>query len=72
MEFPARMIPKSDEAAKLLATRTLTALYNEKPAWLVEAHSALNNAVARAYGWPFDIAEEEALQRLLDLNLERQ
>lgn len=72
VEFPAHTIPKSDEAAKLLATRTLTALYNEKPAWLVEAHSALNTAVACAYGWPSDIAEEEALQRLLDLNLERQ
>lgn len=72
VEFPARASPKSDEAAKSLAARTLTALYNEKPAWLVEAHSALNTAVARAYGWPSDIAEEEALQRLLDLNLERQ
>jgi len=28
-------------------------------------------AVAAAYGWPADIAEEEALARLLALNLER-
>ena len=72
VSFPARVLPKSDEAARLLALRTLTALYNEEPAWLSEAHSALNAAVARAYGWPADIGEEEALQRLLDLNLERQ
>jgi hypothetical protein len=28
-------------------------------------------AAAAAYGWPADIAEEEALARLLALNLER-
>jgi hypothetical protein len=31
----------------------------------------LDAAVAAAYGWPADIAEEEALARLLALNLER-
>ena len=35
-------------------------------------HSALNAAVADAYGWAADIGEEEMLQRLLELNLERQ
>jgi hypothetical protein len=49
----------------------LTNLYNERPAWLDNAHRELDTAVANAYGWPADIAEEEALARLLALNLER-
>jgi hypothetical protein len=32
---------------------------------------ALDRAVAAAYGWPEDIAIEDALARLLDLNLAR-
>jgi hypothetical protein len=39
--------------------------------WLDNAHRELDAAVAAAYGWPADIAEEEALARLLALNLER-
>jgi hypothetical protein len=31
----------------------------------------LDEAVAAAYGWPTDINEEEALKRLLELNLQR-
>ena len=31
--------------------RTLTKLYNERPAWLAQAHDALDAAVAAAYGW---------------------
>jgi len=31
----------------------------------------LDAAVAAAYGWPADISEEDALERLLALNLER-
>jgi len=52
-------------------TRTLTNLYNERPAWLDNAHRDLDAAVAAAYGWPADLSEEEALARLLALNLER-
>ena len=33
--------------------------------------SGLLAPVAAAYGWPADIAAEEALERLLKLNLER-
>ena len=55
-----------------LKKRTLTTLYNQRPAWLVNAHSALDAAVAVAYGWPPDISEEEALARLLELNLQRE
>ena len=53
-------------------TRTLTNLYNQRPTWLDNAHRALDAAVADAYGWPADLADEEILERLLVLNLERQ
>jgi type II restriction/modification system DNA methylase subunit YeeA len=69
--YPHRIIPVSPKAAATLKTRTPTNLYNERPAWLDNAHRDLDAAVAAAYGWPADIAEEEALARLLALNLER-
>jgi len=69
--YPDRILPKDAAAAKILKTRTLTNLYNERPTWLDNAHRDLDAAVAAAYGWPIDIAEEEALVRLLALNLER-
>lgn len=69
--FSARVIAKDSKAARVLAGRTLTALYNDRPSWLIEAHRALNEAVAVAYGWPTGIATDEALRRLLDLNLAR-
>ena len=49
----------------------MTNLYNERPAWLDNAHRDLDAAVAAAYGWPADIGEEDALARLLELNRER-
>ena len=61
-KFPKAVEPKKP---------TLTNLYNRRPAWLVQAHAKLDEAVAAAYGWPADIGEEEALKKLLDLNLER-
>jgi hypothetical protein len=61
----------SPKAAQILKKRTLTNLYNERPAWLDNAHRALDEAVAAAYGWPAEIGEEDALGRLLALNLER-
>ncbi len=51
--------------------RTLTALYNARPAWLDLAHRALDAAVLAAYGWPADLSDDEILARLLALNLER-
>ena len=51
--------------------RTLTALYNARPAWLQDAHAALDEAVAAAYGWPADLSDDEAVARLLALNRER-
>ena len=69
--YPDRIVPVSAKAAAILKTRTLTNLYNERPTWLANAHAELDEAVASAYGWPTDVAEEEALARLLALNLER-
>jgi type II restriction/modification system DNA methylase subunit YeeA len=69
--FPDRLLPRDDAAARTLARRTLTTLYNEMPDWLTEAHRALDEAVAAAYGWPADITDEDALSNLLALNLSR-
>ena len=54
-----------------LKQRTLTALYNARPAWLDLAHRALDAAVLAAYGWPGDLSDDEILARLLALNLDR-
>ena len=56
-----------------LAERTLTSLYNynQRPTWLANAHDALDVAVLETYGWSDDQADEEVLERLLALNLER-
>jgi hypothetical protein len=67
--YPDRILPKDAEAAATLRERTLTRLYNERPAWLANAHDALDRAVAAAYSWPEDISTEDALARLLELNL---
>ena len=59
------------ECAKRLKDRTLTKLYNVRPAWLDLAHRKLDAAVAAAYGWPADLTDDAILERLLALNLER-
>jgi type II restriction/modification system DNA methylase subunit YeeA len=69
--YPDRILPKDAQAAVTLRTRTLTNLYNERPRWLVDVHRDLDAAVAGAYGWPSDISEEDALAKLLELNLAR-
>ena len=66
--YPKRPVPRNDAAAKALKKRTLTNLYNARPQWLADAHAALDAAVADAYGWPADIADEDALAELLALN----
>lgn len=45
--YPDRLLPVSDAAAKELAKRTLTNLYNARPAWLDQAHRVLDEAVAK-------------------------
>ena len=66
-----RLEPRDAECAAKLKKRTLTNLYNERPAWLDLAHKKLDAAVAAAYGWPADLTDEQILERLLALNLER-
>ena len=70
-KYPDRILPKNAEAAMKLKARTLTNLYNERPRWLSDAHDALDRAVAASYGWPEDITTDDALAKLLALNLER-
>jgi hypothetical protein len=65
-----RLVAKDDDRAKLLAKRTLTNLYNERPTWLDLAHKKLDAAVFAAYGWEAGMTDEEILERLLALNLE--
>ncbi len=58
-----------------LKKRTLTNLYNARPTWLANLHTALDRAVWAAYGWDdLDSAatgEDVILTRLLALNGER-
>jgi hypothetical protein len=51
--------------------RTLTNLYNQRPTWLDLAHKRLDEAVFAAYGWTSTLSDEEILEKLLALNLER-
>ena len=74
--YPDRILPIDEAAEKILKKRTLTNLYNERPAWLDHAHRALDEAVADAYGWGDDfragtLSDEEILKRLFDLNQAR-
>jgi len=50
----------------VLRTRTLTALYNDPPTWLTNAHRTLDHAVLDAYGWPHDLGDEEILGRAVN------
>jgi hypothetical protein len=60
-----------DASEAELKKRTLTNLYNQRPTWLDLAHKKLDAAVFDAYGWPHDLSDDEILERLLALNLER-
>ncbi|MCX6551508.1 MAG: N-6 DNA methylase [Acidobacteria bacterium] len=64
-----RLLPIDDKAAAALKKRTLTNLYNERPAWLANAHRALDEAVFAAYGWAPSLTDDELLAKLLELNL---
>ncbi|MDD2610168.1 MAG: hypothetical protein PHX60_10860 [Giesbergeria sp.] len=71
--YPERILPLPG-FEKELAQRTLTKLYNQRPAWLAAAHAQLDAAVAAAYGWTDytpEMPDEEILRRLLALNLAR-
>ncbi len=71
--YPERIVAKPGHEANL-KRRTLTNLYNVRPAWLDNAHKTLDAAVAAAYGWADytpQMPDEEILRRLLALNLTR-
>jgi hypothetical protein len=57
--------------AALRNKRTLTNLYNQRPAWRDLAHRKLDAAVFAAYGWPADLGDNDLFARLLALNLRR-
>ncbi|WP_283743025.1 DNA methyltransferase [Sideroxydans sp. CL21] len=72
-EYPLRPFAKIGHEAEL-NKRTLTNLYNARPAWLDNAHKTLDQAVAKAYGWNDytpEMTNDEILRRLLAMNLER-
>jgi hypothetical protein len=72
-DYPKRPVAKPSHEADL-KKRTLTNLYNTRPAWLDNAHRTLDKAVATAYDWNDytpEMADETILGRLLALNLER-
>ena len=66
--YPKRLAPFDEDATKALKKRTLTNLYNARPQWLVDAHEALDAAVAASYGWLVDISDDNILRGLLALN----
>lgn len=66
-----RLEPRDADCVTKLKKRMLTNLYNERPAWLDLAHQKLDAAVAAAYGWPADLSDEQILEKLFALNLER-
>lgn len=71
--FPKRPVAKPGHEVEL-KKRTLTNLYNARPAWLTLAHETLDKAVAAAYGWNDYTAQwsdEDILHRLLALNQQR-
>lgn len=68
--FPARPVAKVGHESEL-KKRTLTNLYNARPAWLASLHDALDAAVAAAYGWEWPMTDDEILRRVFELNQER-
>jgi hypothetical protein len=63
-----RLVARDAECAARLKARTLTKLYNKRPAWLAACHAKLDAAVAAAYGWDPGMTDEQILERLLALN----
>ena len=59
------------EEATVISEWTLTDLYNQRPTWLELARKKLDQPIFSAYGWPSDLSDEEILEKLLALNLER-
>ena len=68
--YPDRIVAKPGFEAEL-KKRTLTNLYNVRPAWLDHLHRDLDTAVAAAYGWQWPLTDDEILKRLFELNQTR-
>ena len=68
--YPDRIIAKAGHEADL-KKRTLTNLYNTRPAWLANLHDALDTAVAAAYRWEWPLTDDEILRHLFELNQSR-
>ncbi len=60
-----------DSNPKVIKNALSRTLYNARPTWLDLAHKRLDEAVFAAYGWKSDLSDEEILEKLLALNLER-
>ena len=69
--YPKRPVARDDAEAKELKRRTLTNLYNARPQWLADAHTALDATVAAAYGWDAEISEEDALAEFTSRSIRR-
>ncbi|NQT40445.1 MAG: class I SAM-dependent DNA methyltransferase [Planctomycetes bacterium] len=67
----SRMVPKDGACASKLKKRTLTALCNQRPAWLDFAHRELDEAVFAAYDWAPEMKDVAVLEQLLELNRAR-
>jgi len=71
--YPDRIVARPGFEAEV-AKRTLTSLYNLRPAWLAQAHAALDAAVAAAYVWTDyspAMPDDEVLQLILTINNQR-
>jgi type II restriction/modification system DNA methylase subunit YeeA len=71
--YPPRLVPKPGHESDV-RSRTLTNLYNDRPAWLDNVHAELDRAVAAAYGWTDytpAMPDDAIIARLLKLNLAR-
>jgi len=68
--YPDRIVVKPGYEAEL-KKRTLTNLYNARPAWLDNLHQELDAAVAAAYDWEWPLSDDELLRRLFELNQAR-
>ncbi len=65
--YPDRIVAKPGFESEL-KKRTLTNLYNARPAWLDHLHRDLDVAVAAAYGWEWPLSDDDILKRLFELN----
>lgn len=70
--YPDRLVPKDEASAKELKKRTLTNLYNARPAWLAGLHARLDAAYGWEAEWAAGMVDEAILAALFALNQARQ